>query len=64
MVIVLFVAAANGYQHQQNAQPTAVGYQQMRTAPVSGIVRSVNEVKDDGSFNYGFVKYPVFITRV
>ena len=58
MVIVLFVAAANGYHQQQNVQPTAAVYQQqMRTAPVVGIVRSVNEVKDDGSFNYGFAKY-------
>jgi len=57
MVIVLFVAAANGYHQQQSAQSTAAVYQQMRTVPVVGIVRSVNEVKDDGSFNYGFAKY-------
>lgn len=56
MVIVLLIAVASGYQQQQQkVQPAAV-YQQMRTAPVVGIVRSVNEAKDDGSFNYGFVK--------
>ena len=55
MVIVLLIAVASGYQQQQKVQPAAV-YQQMRTAPVVGIVRSVNEAKDDGSFNYGFVK--------
>ncbi len=55
MVIVLLIAVASGYQQQQKVQPAAV-YQQMRNAPVVGIVRSVNEAKDDGSFNYGFVK--------